>query len=100
MRDKLKDFDKAVDKMREERIYEATKKHAIAAAQADVETKVSRFLRQWGNNRVYAMIWQTSSVLASALGGIASSFKQFTKIGAEPIADMMVTKGYSGSQIS
>jgi hypothetical protein len=100
MRDKLKDFDKAVDKMREERIYEATKKQAIAAAQADVETKVSRFLRQWGNNRVYAMIWQTSSVLASALGGIASSFKQFTKIGAEPIADMMVTKGYSGSQIS
>lgn len=100
MRDKLKDFDKAVDKMREERIYEATKKQAIAAAQADVETKVSRFLRQWGNNRVYAMIWQTSSVLASALGGIASSFKQFTKIGAEPIADMMVTKGYSGTQIS
>jgi len=100
MRDKLKDLDEAVDKMREERIYEATKKQAIAAAQADVETKVSRFLRQWGNNRVYAMIWQTSSVLASALGGIASSFKQFTKIGAEPIADMMVTKGYSGSQIS
>lgn len=99
MRDKLKDIDAAQDSFREERIYEAVRKQAMLAAQRDVETKLSRFFKGWGNNRVYSMIWQTSSVLASALGGIASTFKQFAKLGAEPIADLMSTKNYSGTQI-
>jgi hypothetical protein len=100
MRDKLKDIDAAQDSFREERIYESVRKQAMLAAQRDVETKLSRFFKGWGNNRVYSMIWQTSSVLASALGGIASTFKQFAKLGAEPIADLMSTKNYSGTQIS
>lgn len=99
MRDKLKDIDEAQDSFREERIYEAVRNQAVKAAQRDVETKVSRFMREWGNHRVYAMIWQTSSVLASALGGIASSFKQLVKLGAEPIADLMTTRNYRGTQI-
>ena len=99
MRDKLKDIDAAQDSFREERIYESVRKQAILAAQRDVETKLSRFFKGWGNNRVYAMIWQTSSVIASALGGIASTFKQFAKLGAEPIADLMGTKKYKGTQI-
>ena len=99
MRDKLKDIDAAQDSFREERIYEAVRKQAMRAAQRDVETKLSRFFKGWGNNRVYAMIWQTSSVIASALGGIASTFKQFAKLGAEPIADLMSTKKYRGTQI-
>ena len=99
MRDKLKDIDAAQDSFREERIYEAVRKQAMLAAQRDVETKLSRFFKGWGNNRVYAMIWQTSSVIASALGGIASTFKQFAKLGAEPIADLMSTKKYRGTQI-
>jgi len=99
MRDKLKDIDAAQDSFREERIYESVRKQAMLAAQRDVETKLSRFFKGWGNNRVYAMIWQTSSVIASALGGIASTFKQFAKLGAEPIADLMSTKKYRGTQI-
>jgi len=99
MRDKLKDIDEAQDSFREERIYEAVRNQAVKAAERDVETKVSRFMREWGNHRVYAMIWQTSSVLASALGGIASSFKQLVKLGAEPIADLMTTRNYRGTQI-
>lgn len=99
MRDKLKDIDAAQDSFREERIYEAVRKQAMLAAQRDVETKLSRFFKGWGNNRVYSMIWQTSSVIASALGGIASTFKQFAKLGAEPIADLMSTKKYRGTQI-
>ena len=99
MRDKLKDIDAAQDSFREERIYESVRKQAMLAAQRDVETKLSRFFKGWGNNRVYAMIWQTSSVIASALGGIASTFKQFAKLGAEPIADLMSTKKYKGTQI-
>jgi hypothetical protein len=100
MRDKLKDIDGAQDSFREERIYESVRKQATIAAQRDVETKLSRFFKGWGNLRVYAMIHQTSSVLASALGGIASTFKQFAKLGTEPIADLMSTKNYSGTQIS
>lgn len=99
MRDKLKDIDAAQDSFREERIYESVRNQAMLAAQRDVETKLSRFFKGWGNNRVYAMIWQTSSVIASALGGIASTFKQFAKLGAEPIADLMSTKKYRGTQI-
>lgn len=99
MRDKLKAIDEAQDSFREERIYEAVRNQAVKATQRDVETKVSRFMREWGNHRVYAMIWQTSSVLASALGGIASSFKQLVKLGAEPIADLMTTRNYRGTQI-
>ena len=99
MRDKLKDIDAAQDSFREERIYESVRKQAMLAAQRDVETKLSRFFKGWGNLRVYSMIHQTSSVLASALGGIASTFKQFAKIGTEPIADLMSTKNYSGTQI-
>ncbi len=99
MRDKLKDIDAAEDSFRVERIYEAVRNQAVKAAQRDVETKLSRFMREWGNHRVYAMIWQTSSVLASALGGIASSFKQLVKLGAEPIADLMTTRNYRGTQI-
>jgi len=99
MRDKLKDIDGAQDSFREERIYESVRKQATIAAQRDVETKLSRFFKGWGNLRVYAMIHQTSSVLASALGGIASTFKQFAKLGAEPIADLMTTKNYRGTQI-
>ncbi len=101
MRDKLKDIDAAQDSFREERIYESVRKQAMLAAQRDVETKLSRFFKGWGNNRVYSMIWQTSSVLASALGGIASTFKQFAKLGTEPIADLMFsTKNYRGTQIN
>ena len=100
MRDKLKDIDAAQDSFREERIYESVRKQAMLAAQRDVETKLSRFFKGWGNLRVYSMIHQTSSVLASALGGIASTFKQFAKLGAEPIADLMTTKNYRGTQIS
>jgi len=99
MRDKLKDIDAAQDSFREERIYESVRKQAMLAAQRDVETKLSRFFKGWGNNRVYAMIWQTSSVIASALGGISSTFKQFAKLGAEPIANLMTTKKYRGTQI-
>jgi hypothetical protein len=99
MRDKLKAIDEAQDSFREERIYESVRNQAVKATQRDVETKVSRFMREWGNHRVYAMIWQTSSVLASALGGIASSFKQLVKLGAEPIADLMTTRNYRGTQI-
>jgi len=99
MRDKLKDIDAAQDSFREERIYEAVRKQAMLAAQRDVETKLSRFFKGWGNNRVYAMIWQTSSVIASALGGISSTFKQFAKLGTEPIANLMTTKKYRGTQI-
>nr|AKH48788.1 hypothetical protein TcasGA2_TC002962 [uncultured marine virus] len=101
MRDKLKDIDAAQDSFREERIYESVRKQAMLAAQRDVETKLSRFFKGWGNNRVYSMIWQTSSVLASALGGISSTFKQFAKLGTEPIADLMFsTKNYRGTQVS
>ena len=101
MRDKLKDIDAAQDSFREERIYESLRKQAMLDAQRDVETKLSRLFKGWGNNRVYSMIWQTSSVLASALGGIASTFKQFVKLGAEPIADLMFsTKNYRGTQIN
>jgi len=101
MRDMVKDVDAAQDSFREERIYESVRKQAMLAAQRDVETKLSRFFKGWGNNRVYSMIWQTSSVLASALGGIASTFKQFAKLGAEPIADLMFsTKNYRGTQIN
>jgi hypothetical protein len=99
MRDKLKDIDAAEDSFRVERIYETVRNQAVKAAERDVGTKVSRFMREWGNHRVYAMIWQTSSVLASALGGIASSFKQLVKLGAEPIADLMTTRNYRGTQI-
>jgi len=100
MRDKLKDIDAAQDSFREERIYESVRKQAMLAAQRDVETKLSRFFKEWGNKRVYAMIHQTSSVIASALGGIASTFKQFVKLGTEPLSDLMSTKNYSGTQIS
>jgi hypothetical protein len=101
MRDKLKDIDAAQDSFREERIYESLRKQAMLDAQRDVETRLSRIFKGWGNNRVYSMIWQTSSVLASALGGIASTFKQFVKLGAEPIADLMFsTKNYRGTQIN
>lgn len=100
MRDKLKDIDAAEDSFRVERIYEAAKKQAIDEAGRDMGNKFNRIARQWQNNRVYAMIWQTSSVVASALGGIASSFKQFAKLGAEPIADLMSSKKFRGSEAS
>lgn len=100
MRDKLKDIDAAEDSFRVERIYEAAKKQAIDEAGRDVGNKFTRIARQWQNNRVYAMIWQTSSIVASALGGIASSFKQFAKLGAEPIADLMSSKKFRGSEAS
>jgi hypothetical protein len=100
MRDKLKDIDAAEDSFRVERIYEAAKKQAIDEAGRDVGNKFTRIARQWQNNRVYAMIWQTSSIVASALGGVASSFKQFAKLGAEPIADLMSSKKFRGSESS
>tara|TARA_R110002153_G_scaffold234093_1_gene387531 strand:+ start:2182 stop:8067 length:5886 start_codon:yes stop_codon:yes gene_type:complete len=100
MRDKLKDIDAAQDSFREERIYESLRKQAMLDAQRDVETKLSRLFKGWGNNRVYSMIWQTSSVIASALGGVASTFKQFAKLGTEPIADLMTTLNYRGTQIN
>lgn len=100
MRDKLKDIDAAEDSFRIERIYEAAKKQAIDEAGRDMGNKFTRIARQWQNNRVYAMIWQSSSVVASALGGIASTFKQFAKLGAEPIADLMSSKKFRGSESS
>jgi len=98
MRAFLKDIDATVDSFRIERIYEATKRQATLAAQRDVETKVARFIRQWADNRVLGMIHQTSSVVASALGGISSSFKQFAKLLAEPMADLMSSQEFRGSQ--
>ena len=100
MRAFLKDIDETVDSFRIERIYEATKRQATLAAQRDVETKVSRFIRQWADNRVLGMIHQTSSVVASALGGISSSFKQLAKLLAEPMADLMSSQEFRGSQSS
>ena len=98
MRDKLKDIDAAQDSFRVERIYEAVRKQAVSLAEKDVQNKVVRIMKQWGNYRVYAMIHQTSSVLASALGGISSSFKQFAKLGAEPIADFLSSKEFRTSE--
>jgi hypothetical protein len=98
MRDKLKDIDAAQDSFREERIYEAVRKQAVSLAEKDVQNKFVRIMKQWGNYRVYAMIHQTSSVLASALGGISSSFKQFAKLGAEPIADFLSSKEFRSSE--
>ena len=98
MRDKLKDIDGAQDSFREERIYESVRKQAVSLAEKDVQNKFVRIMKQWGNYRVYAMIHQTSSVLASALGGISSSFKQFAKLGAEPIADFLSSKEFRSSE--
>jgi hypothetical protein len=98
MRDKLKDIDGAQDSFREERIYESVRKQAVSLAEKDVQNKFVSIMKQWGNYRVYAMIHQTSSVLASALGGISSSFKQFAKLGAEPIADFLSSKEFRSSE--
>lgn len=100
MRAFIKDLDEAQDAMRDERIYEDVSKAIIESAKYDVNSRIASILRAWANARVYAMIWQTSSVFASFLGGVTSTFKQIVKPFTEFAADVIVTRGYKASDIS
>ena len=100
MRAFIKDLDEAQDAMRDERIYEDVSKAIIESAKYDVNSRVVSILRAWANARVMAMIYQTSSVFASFLGGVTSTFKQIVKPFTEFAADVIVTRGYKASDIS
>ena len=100
MRAFIKDLDEAQDAMRDERIYEDVSKAIIESAKYDVNSRIVSILRAWANARVYAMIWQSSSVFASFLGGVTSTFKQIVKPFTEFAADVIVTRGYKASDIS
>jgi len=100
MRAFIKDLDEAQDAMRDERIYEDVSKAIIESAKYDVNSRIASILRAWANARVMAMIYQTSSVFASFLGGVTSTFKQIVKPFTEFAADVIVTRGYKASDIS